>query len=333
MPLDIYIHGPAFGEMILLRWEEDNEPRAALMDVHCPASRLDPLLSWLEMEGVHHLAFIAITHPHLDHIRNADGILRAYEGRVDRLWYWPGLNQAAYVAYFNRLARAFDTDELKHRAAAVRDLLEEHIRQFYLASLSRPELAPFANGICIYPLGKMRRTVEFMCTSPWDGPLLEFVKMVSDGIKPSGTVTDTHSKCNLVSGGFLVRHGKAHVLLGGDMETSNWDALRASGSFAGVQPCVVKVSHHGSHTGCLADMWGPDGFLGRHKPVAVITPWNRALPDWAVVEKIRSSGGQVYLTGASRPRVDDGFPHIHLRVLEDASVQVVHKSPSVQRIA
>lgn len=332
MPLDIYIHGPGFGEMVLLRWREGKELRAALVDVYCPNSKLDPFLSWLRLQGVHRLAFIALTHPHLDHICNADAILRAYEGRVDRLWRWPGLDQPSYIAYFTRLARTFSSDELRRRAFAVGDLFEEHIRQFYQHRLGRPELTPFQTGNCIYPVGPTTSTVEFICVSPWEEPLLEFLHMIKVGIDPTRAVTHVHSKCNLVSGGFLVRYGKAQVLLGGDMEADNWRALRASSTFADIDPCVVKVSHHGSRTSCVDGMWGPTGFLSRRKPVAVITPWNRTLPDWGVIDTIRSSGGQVYLTGVSQPRIDDGLPHIHLRVSEDATVQVIHQSPSIQRI-
>jgi hypothetical protein len=334
MALDLYIHGPGFGEMILMRWKEGRKAHAAIVDVHCPNSKVDRLLLWLDNEHVRHLSFIAITHPHLDHIRNADEVLRAYKKRVARLWYWPGLNQAAYLPFFNRLAKTFPRSELRQRAAAVRDFFVEHKRQFYDERLGSPELMSFTKATCIYPIGRAPEALEVTCASPWDDPIMDFSRIVNDGIRPGGAVTDTHHQCNLVSGGFLIRHGKAQVFLGGDMETENWGALRASGAFGDFRPCVVKVSHHGSATGCLPDMWGEDGFLGRHKPVAVITPWRKKLPDQTVIDRIRSSGCETYVTGACRPRVDDGFPHIHLRVNEDPAVpvEVIHRSPSVRRI-
>jgi hypothetical protein len=230
------------------------------------------------------------------------------------------------------LARALGTDELRKCASAVRDLFEEHFRQFDHQHYGRPELTPFQGGARIYPVGPAASSVEFTCLSPWEEPLLEFIEMINVGIDARKAVAHIHSKCNLVSGGFLVRYGKAQVLLGGDMEASNWRALRDSSAFIDINPCVVKVSHHGSRTSCTDGMWGANGFLGRHKPMAVITPWNKTLPDWDVIEEIRSSCGHVYLTGVGQPRIDDGLPHIHLRVSKDASVQVVHRSPSVQRI-
>jgi beta-lactamase superfamily II metal-dependent hydrolase len=334
MPLDLYIHGPGFGEMILMRWKEGNKTRAAMVDVYCPTSKLERFLWWLKLKHIHRLAFMAITHPHLDHLLNADDILRAYKKRVDRLWVWPGPNQAAYIPYFNRQAATFRRRELKRRAKAISLLYEEQNRQFNQEHLGKPELTPFQQPNNIYPLGQSASQMEVACISPWDKPTTDFLKIITDGIDPKkGTITDTHRECNLVSGGFIIRYGQAQVLLGGDMETENWDALRAADQPPALNPCVVKVSHHGSSTGCPPDMWGENGFLGRHKPLTVITPWKKKLPERSVIDKIRASGCPVYLTGALKPSVDDGFPHIHLRVYQNSTVRVIHRSPSIKRLS
>ena len=116
------------------------------------------------------------------------------------------------------------------------------------------------------------------------------------------------------------------------MERGNWNELRSSDECPDFRPSVVKVSHHGSSTGRIDGMWGPEGFLGRHAPIAVITPWYARLPEQTVIDEILSGGSQVYITGRQhRFRTEDRLSHVHVRVHTDGRAEIVSKSPSVVR--
>lgn len=335
MALDVHICGPGFGEMILLRWEENGSPRAALVDIYSPSPDVDPLMDWLETQGVRHLSFVAITHPHLDHINNAGAVLRRFAGRIDHVWFWPGLNQAAYAMYFNKLACRFpqSPNHLQKRARAVSDFFGECKRQFFDQQLGRPILQPLQRLTRIYPAAGPTQQIEVNCISPWDAPSMRFINLVAAGIAPGGVVTDTHREANLVSAGFVIAYGASTVLLGGDMEHENWAEWINSGGCSNIAPCLVKVSHHGSPTACVNGMWQAGGFFGRSRPVAVITPWNRTLPVQGVLDEIVASGAETYVTGQQRPRMYDNLSRVQIRVYGDnRPAAVVFKSQSVKRL-
>jgi hypothetical protein len=80
-------------------------------------------------------------------------------------------------------------------------------------------------------------------------------------------------------------------------------------------------------------MWGAAGFLGKDRPIVVVTPWNQKLPEAKVLDEIKSSGCDTYLTGQQRHRVEEGLSRIHIRVHEDGRrPDVVFLAPSVKRI-
>jgi hypothetical protein len=89
---------------------------------------------------------------------------------------------------------------------------------------------------------------------------------------------DARPKPNDISLALLVGYGESRILLGGDVESRNWEqvvreerATRGLGLlFATAQ--AIKVCHHGSANGHHAGIWAKCMCQGRHKPVAVITP-------------------------------------------------------------
>jgi beta-lactamase superfamily II metal-dependent hydrolase len=321
--------------MILLRWDENGSSRAALIDAYSPTGKVGSLVKWLRGIGVGGFTFVAVTHPHLDHLFNLDGILSAFVGNVEYAWFWPGLNQAAYVMYFNKLARRFPNSPnmLGTRAAAVSAFFNECDRQFYGLQLGRPVLLPVRALSRIYPVAGASNGMDVLCISPWEDPSMRFISLVGSGIRAGGVVTDTHRESNLVSAGFVVTYGASQVVLGGDMEEANWRPLLQSCDCPIFSPCVVKVSHHGSSNGRVSGMWGAAGFLGKDRPIVVVTPWNQKLPEAKVLDEIKSSGCDTYLTGQQRHRVEEGLSRIHIRVHEDGRrPDVVFLAPSVKRI-
>lgn len=153
MPLDIHIVGAGFGEMILLLWEEDGERRAALVDGYSPKPNVAPLIRWFRTAGVKRFSFVAVTHPHLDHLFNLDAVLSEFSGCIDYLWFWPGLDQACTINYFNKVAQRFShsPNELGKRAKAVSALFGEWRYQFFDLQLGKPVMQPVQTLKRIYP--------------------------------------------------------------------------------------------------------------------------------------------------------------------------------------
>ena len=203
----------------------------------------------------------------------------------------------------------------------------------------------------------MRQTVadcpllEVYGIGPWEVPRAKYAKAMSEAHL---TRRDLQSKINQASLGFTVNYGGAQVLLGGDMESLNWNSLRKQWAeqrkewkennkrFPELKPNLVKVSHHGSETSCLPRMWGKNGFLvpkGR-PPVAVVTPWNRAsedkrLPNSQVIKKIRRSGVRVFVTSSPESqsatnarKVPGMFTHLHLQLSTKGKVRVIDRGDS-----
>jgi hypothetical protein len=167
--------------------------------------------------------------------------------------------------------------------------------------------------------------------SPWKRPRLKFLRHVGTSIDRRGGVTEGTTVANAVSLGLLVKYGRSEIVLGGDVEAPNWRAFHASESCPNLDPCLVKVSHHGSKSGCIRGMWN-GGFFGRQKkpPIAVVTPWQGRLPDPHVLDEIRPAVRELYVTGQSvggRGRSLRSF--VHVEVDETGNAKVVAHSPNV----
>lgn len=332
MSLDIHICGPGFGEMVLLCWNEGGTRRAGLIDFYAESENIDPLLNnWFSPEGVDHLAFVAVTHPHLDHLRNVHALLRKKRGKVERIWRWPGLDEDFLIPYFGKLAKAFpeSVNHPKERSRCVKEFLVECRKQLFQEGTGKPILSPISQINRIYPLDQSNSDLTVTSFSPWEDCIFRFTEIVVAGVRAKGKVMDTHRECNLISTGFIVQYKGAQILLCGDVEKENWAEFLKHEPICPLRPCVVKVGHHGSCTGSIDEMWGVDGFVGKHRPIAVITPWNQRLPESAVINSILSSGSQLFVTGNQRPRTIDRLSRIHLRVSEKGAAEVVWMSPSV----
>jgi len=79
MALDLWIYGPGYGETTVLVWDEaDGSKKAAIVDNYGGNSaKGQPALLCLGQKqyGNPPLAFVAATHPHLDHVRNFHVVL------------------------------------------------------------------------------------------------------------------------------------------------------------------------------------------------------------------------------------------------------------------
>jgi hypothetical protein len=333
VPLEVYVCGPGFGETVVLMWQEGGTRCAALVDCFA-GPRGQFLISWLQELGVDHLSFVVASHPHVDHIFNMYHVLARYQGEIGRFWWWGGMGEIDTITYFRKLAGKFpeNSNHLSARAKAIEQLLIERARQ--LTQYGKPPQEIMGEVMAVYPLPAMAGSaLRALSLSPWADQRLNYMRIVAEGIKPHGVIEDTHREMNLISSALLVTYGSAQVVLGGDVEQSNWKDLRNSGRCPALSPCVVKVSHHGSSTGRIDEMWSEGGFFGRQDraPVAVLTPWRGTLPEKSVIDEIRGAGCKVCVTGqpigSGRTRPLKSF--VHLQVQENGLADVVEHSANV----
>ena len=348
MPLDLYFYGPGYGESTILHWHGDGAEGCAVVDAFLPRGGDGWTLSKLRELGVPKIDFLAATHPHLDHTKFIHYVVAEYHSRLDAVWWWGGWDRELYIKYFQTLAREDPQPDQRDRERSVNLFLIEcnqrqdlgQLRLFKTSCDVREILTQSAGGS---PL------VEVFAISPWADPLAAFTKELANA---HAARRDLGTGLNRASLGFMVNYGQAQIILGGDMEAGNWQHLRSnwnrvSGEWAEegrylpeIRPTLVKVSHHGSPTGCVPDMWGKDGFLvprGR-PPWAVITPWDRAphgrrLPNEGVIETIRRSGVRVLVTAPIRKtagvrRSASEFPHLHIRVQPNGDMQIIERGES-----
>jgi hypothetical protein len=328
-PLDVFVYGSGFGEAVLLIWTElDKEGkqrrRAAFIDCY---GGDDPdghpaLLDWRNA-GAPSIALVAVTHPHLDHVRNAAIVIAAVGCNADTIAWWGGHTIERARAFYDKLRSDLSVqgEELGEAAEMTFAFLNElHALEKKVHSgrtVETPvEIVTPMHGRMLYTGVTPSGPIEFRTFSPSLGPQTHYTRWIDSQIivSKSGRTTTVSRKgvANCTSLGFLVNCGNAQVLLGGDVEEDNWEFFKDFCDKGGLgnkplSPLLIKVSHHGSSTGVHPHMWKPRaGFFGsgvnsaRH---CVVTPWRRGavvrqLPNPAVIKEISEAGFHVWETGS-----------------------------------
>lgn len=336
MALDVWIYGPGFGEAILLIWDEDRngtgtERRAAFID--CYGGRdyeSHPALCQWQDAGCPDVALVAVTHPHLDHIQHASIMMEAAGCTADTILWWGGQDLRRMRAFYDQLSEdnAMREQETGKAAAMTRGFLNDITalddgKHRCRPAGPKPDIRTAMGIDLAYEEPTAAGLLRFHSISPWLGPQTPYTEWIDSQIyttRTGGTVVcPRKGVANCTSLGFLIEYGGAQVLLGGDMEDDNWTHFNAARSGNGkhkdslpsLRPCLIKVSHHGSSTGHVPEMWKPGcGFFGWRgatvddRPLCVVTPWRRGnaerhLPDPDVVRMISRAGCHVWETASS----------------------------------
>ncbi len=321
MALDVWIYGPGFGESILLIWDAEGSSvkkpkrQAVFVDCYGGSGRDDhqTLRQWLK-KGEPEVVLVAVTHPHLDHIKGAGVVMRAVEqANLKRAVWWGGqeLRRTRVVYDQESMIRAAEAGKTATMTRDYLDMLIAIQDGSYAATASpRPVVDAAMQLSTAYSGQSADGPVRFHAVSPWVLPQTPYVEWVNAKVR--GTASQGVANCT--SMGFLIEYGDAQILLGGDVEKSNWEGLRnaqkeESYKLPPLRPCLVKVSHHSSCTGHSAGMWDAGrGFFGSadsgsEPPHCVITPWRRGppsrhLPDQDVVAMIARAGCHVWTTAS-----------------------------------
>jgi len=334
MALDVWIYGSGFGESILLMWDGigekgDTERYAGFID--CYGGRdyesHPALCQWLS-DGCPRVALACITHPHLDHIRYASVMMAAAGCTADKVVWWGGHDLRYLRAFYAQMRE--DLALTEHELGLTAEMTWGFLNDLDALGKGIHKCIPMGPKASVTtamgtdPVLSTKTAdgvLRFYAVSPWLGPLTTYTKWVNSQVYtvPTGRteVRPNRGVANCASLGFLIQYGNAQVLLGGDMEADNWAQFHTvwpskeeSAALPRVNPCLIKVSHHGSATGTIDGMWRPrSGFFsslercGGQEPHCVITPWQMGdsrwhLPDRAVVDMISQAGCHVWETAS-----------------------------------
>ncbi len=340
MPLDVFINGADFGETIILRWEEGGLVCGGIVDCYATEDgerECFDVCAWLDELRITRLRFAVATHPHLDHLQHFDKLLAKFEKKTDAFYYWGVLEPEMWVEYFEALkmnrSNGAKAQRLPEKAQHALNLIAQ------AHQMSKPEeglkLATAQAVTRCFPLDPKRSSmVELHSLGPWSRQRKAYLRRVGQSIDASGAVSEEPGAANAVSSAFLVKYGQAEIVLGGDMEGPNWRALRKSGVCPEFNPCLIKVSHHGSKTGKIPGMWDGGFFGSKRRPlIAVVTPWNGRLPERPVLRRIKRAVTRFHVTGqksAGRGRSLRSF--VHVKVSATGEAEVVTNSPNAGQL-
>lgn len=330
MSLEVHIYGSGFGETIFLRWPgETGGWRGALVDAHSP-SEGRWLAEKLKALDLAELDLAVATHPHLDHIFNLAAGLERAKIHPRRCCYWPGLSSNFWMQFFGRLAAQRGGD-LPQTARMVRQWFSYVAKEIKERNSPGHDIGGQEEPDCFLERTVSGHTLRFTAIGPWLEGMNRLVKNASGSIGRRGRIDCEHRHANDVSIGLLIEYGDAQIVLGGDMEQINWNALQRQVRRPKFQPSLVKVSHHGSANGRISGMWprGAGFFDGRSdQAIAVVTPWRQAsgeLPKGNdILHEISDAGFTVYVTGeGSTPRYRITESHVSIRVNPDRTTKLL----------
>jgi hypothetical protein len=336
MPLDIWIYGPGFGESILLMWDVEadsggTERRAAFIDCYGgPDYESHRALRQWRSAGCPEVALACITHPHLDHIQHASVMMEAAGCNADCILWWGGHTLDRTLNFFAQMRE--DLSIKNQELGVTADMTWRFLNDLSFLhgdkhgcrdkEKGKPHIKTPMGVTNAYTGSTIDGPLEIYAIGPWLGPQTTYTRWIDSRIfvTPHGHAAVRPGKgvANCTSLGFLIRHGNAQVLLGGDMEVDNWTQLEKALEncddaelLPALDPCVIKASHHGSSSGVIKGMWNAgSGFFDSIKngsgepPHCVITPWRRGaashhLPDPKVIEQIAQAGCHVWETAVT----------------------------------
>ena len=286
-------------------------------------------------EGQPEVVLAAITHPHLDHVNGAGTMLRKIlqERKLKKVLWWGGHTLRRTRKVYLHAKKYAQGVEPRGAAQMTTDFLDELVgfQDARTVGTIAPEIDEGYELSLAYSGETSDGPIKFHVISPWEGPQTEYTQWVDAKVRAE----PRKGVANATSMGFLIEYGSAQILLGGDAENPNWDecwkALTTDeehkNKLPPLVPCLIKVSHHGSKTGCIPGMWESGFFRSIEKggppPVCVITPWRNGghrLPKPDMIEKISEAGCHVWETAAlgETSGIDDATnplsSFIHLRV-------------------
>jgi hypothetical protein len=280
--LNIIVFGPGKGEgIVVILPNGDVGVVDGCREPHDDATELgDPIREFLRDYEVFlksssplRLRFACLTHPHDDHYAGLGRLLRAYQKRIDAVWYPPMVGDhyaESLVEYVKTTVRGRAVLPDDAGATGLIRVIDELSKA---AQSHKSELLFLGrkNHLLTIP-GSPDLRIDACAPAPND--VQTAIKFLVDALRKRqrNERRPQHIDPNFVSGALVIRWGNAGVLLGGDL-------LRGNGTHFGWEAVwkdidgpvqIVKAAHHASEGAHHVDLWNT-----LNPELVIVTPFRK----------------------------------------------------------
>ena len=272
--LELFVLNAGYGESIVVHL-----PNGRWGVVDCYAKSLeDPnsnlALQLLEEHGVTELEFLCLTHPHVDHFYGMTQILRRFS-RIRLFWRFPHISaDELLVLYLLGNGKEFEDKAATQEAEEFRNILQVVRERRNRRGSDKIRIKHGALGVPIYPPGDLEASnpgISIIGLAPCGDRVESYKEHLTKCFDETGRLRPRPPKleANELSLGLLIKYGQSRIVLGGDVEESNWKEVLREWPRAGLPDLGahgVKVSHHGSTNGYCDGLW--EALSNGTKPIA-----------------------------------------------------------------
>jgi beta-lactamase superfamily II metal-dependent hydrolase len=326
--LRLHVLNVGNGDSLLLQFTApDGESRFGVIDCNTGQDGTIPVLTRLGELGAQRLAFVLLTHPHMDHFTGMYSVLDAFRGRIDAFYSFPiGLHVPGRI---KQLAKAYCNLQKPTDSRVVRRGILEFIKILHFAKeelfdnwteLTGPQstlMLPGFDGVHIYVLGPLPKVKGEYFQAIEKGDIAKLAKAEQE---------------NQYSVALRIEYANKSVILGGDATFESWLAVAKqwSNTKQSYASHVVKMPHHGSRRDCPPPVV-EKLFQTGDKPVAIFSADGRRHPDDETYADILARGVLPYCTNLAARCGAKGKTRVKLpEVSADLSryIEVVQEEPS-----
>jgi len=274
--LTLYVFGPGFGESQVVALPDG---RWMVID-SCAHDQVNLPLELLRHFDAQAIDLLAITHPDLDHYRGLPELIAAFEGRVKRLWRYPGFQTARDIILYLEREESSNKSfgEMRRMHDAMLPLMKSGRGR---EAVYDTRLLPEPDDYRVYSIGPCPQEKTY------EGEQLgKLFQRVSEGEKLTNEQKRwLMGEANRLSLAIVIWWGEIGILLGGDVESDDkspdrgWPGILAVmnedetlGLIEGLR--IVKIPHHGSQGAFSERAWKHHASKGPVE-LAVATRFNR----------------------------------------------------------
>lgn len=296
--LRLMIFNVGHGDSIVLEHIHAGRSYYGVIDSNVPRGQATPrALDYLKNRGVEHLSFIALTHPHKDHVSGLGTIAKHFEGHIELALTYPIPRDEARLTRLKQLT----AEEMRAAEEPQRSFLSQLLR-FLLVAQGTPRWEAtdglqnevFLNG---FTFGEMTLRIILPHASMKDW---FFSDLSNNKIEIGG------EKQNELSLAIEIVYGDQVIVLGGDAAERGW-LYRAKHAPHSVGATIAKLPHHGSKFDCspsvLNHIYGVEEEISQTR-LALISANGTSHPSPSVLSDLKSRGISPFCT--SRATVCNG---------------------------
>ena len=303
--LEVSIFGSGYGESIVIHIPHVGwgiiDSCVQKFDGQSIVPPLEYLLKILD-DPYPKLTFLILTHPHEDHCKGIDRIIKGYPGGIERVCRYDGFGLREF-----RAKNANENTELRLIAPglvyALRAMNEAKDRGSQLKDLGEMTLV-FEERVKTEEDSFM--DIRMMSLSPSSKSKEKYLNELLKAINIEEGTFLVEKDCtdhNLISVALVLTLGDLQVVFGSDVEvgTNNetgWEGIVSNINETSLWAHVVKVPHHGSENAHNDLAW--DKFCSKGKPIALISSFlhgSVVLPKVNDINRIKALSQKVGITG------------------------------------